>query len=522
MSKFWIRCVLLLLVAPCVANATPVSQFLQQVSDVFTPAHYLGLLDSICSDMMLIFQSVSVVFIVASLCMKFHKHDIGNGLMEEVATTLLMVAFIAIIPNLRDTALRAGDSLADATGYRPVNFNGGAPSPLMGRIFDLANQWLPQGSASSDQLNDQAHQAQPQADDTRSWWERAADLAGGIYRVATGALDYVATGILAGLRIVVLLILELVVGMILLICGILYYPAEFLRNFLMYVGCIFLPIFIAGLGLEFFKGQAQKYILGLVAIAAWPIGWAVGSIGTVLFVDLFNGLISMFLVAAGVTIAGAAAGAVPLAAATPVLAWSAVACLIICAVLLLIWNLAVLLLAPVLMSKMLTSGAQFAGGLAGAAFAGSAAAGAAAAGAAATVLTGGAAAPVVAGGGAAAAGGGAAGAGVGGVGAGAAGAAGAGAGSGAGAGAAGSAGAASSNSPQAMAEAVKSRLASVLRGAAKIMDVASHYNPDREHESGRMIGGASGKGAGSAFGQATSAGVGQVAKLSSMVPWKRS
>lgn len=55
---------------------------------------------------------------------------------------------------------------------------------------------------------------------------------------------------------------------------------ETARYFLLKFGGLLLPIFIAGLMTRTFSSQSINYIFGLIGIICWPIGWAIGNLGT--------------------------------------------------------------------------------------------------------------------------------------------------------------------------------------------------------------------------------------------------
>ena len=63
-------------------------------------------------------------------------------------------------------------------------------------------------------------------------------------------------------------------------CGWVITLFETARFFMLQMSSLLFPIFIAGLLTRSFHSQAINYIFGLIAIICWPIGWAIGHLGT--------------------------------------------------------------------------------------------------------------------------------------------------------------------------------------------------------------------------------------------------
>jgi hypothetical protein len=63
-------------------------------------------------------------------------------------------------------------------------------------------------------------------------------------------------------------------------CGWIITLFETARFFMLQMSSLLFPIFIAGLLTRSFHSQSISYIFGLIAIICWPIGWAIGHLGT--------------------------------------------------------------------------------------------------------------------------------------------------------------------------------------------------------------------------------------------------
>jgi hypothetical protein len=161
-------------------------------------------------------------------------------------------------------------------------------------------------------------------------------------------------------------VIVLGVGLVCTSIVFLTYFAEVLRLFLFQAGLAILPVFIAGLGVECMKNQSVRYILGLVSVGLWPVGWAIANIGTVRLINVANNfilnLLKPILAKAQISVATPT-----IAVAMPYMGWGVMVLLVALTLGLCIWMLAGLIYGPLLISRILTQGAQMVGGMVGAA-----------------------------------------------------------------------------------------------------------------------------------------------------------
>jgi hypothetical protein len=114
------------------------------------------------------------------------------------------------------------------------------------------------------------------------------------------------------------------------------------------------------------KNQSVRFILGLVSVGLWPVGWAIANIGTVRLINVVNNfivnLLKPVLAKAQISVA------VPtIAVAMPHIPWGVMVLLVALTLGLCLWMLAGLIYGPLLISRILTAGAQMMGGMVGAA-----------------------------------------------------------------------------------------------------------------------------------------------------------
>jgi hypothetical protein len=133
------------------------------------------------------------------------------------------------------------------------------------------------------------------------------------------------------------------------------------------------------------KNQSVRYILGLVSVGLWPVGWAIANIGTVRLINVANNFISNLLKPI-LEKAQISVATPTIAVAIPYMSWGVMVLLVALTLGLCIWMLVGLVYGPVVISRILTQGAQMVGGMVGAA--------AGTTSISATALTGGTAAPL--------------------------------------------------------------------------------------------------------------------------------
>lgn len=86
------------------------------------------------------------------------------------------------------------------------------------------------------------------------------------------------------------------VSLVLLLASFIIAIMESIRHFLLLTMSIMLPVFLAGLLSESWRGACRNFILQFIGVLAWPIGWALGNLGTLMgFRILCNRMIEPIL-----------------------------------------------------------------------------------------------------------------------------------------------------------------------------------------------------------------------------------
>jgi hypothetical protein len=320
----------------------------------------------------LLSQLVSALIIVGGLLTKMRKDDTQ---MEGIASMVLKVGFIASLPTLGDCLQSTCGYMANATGHATFPYVESAYSTtlvpvsssqvpkVVRKIFELTNQWTINSSPANDQLEETSD---PKADQDDTWFAREGHWAAGTVKLISDPSVAKWAAVAGAFRVAIIHLIVLGVGLLCTLIVILTYFAETLRLFLFHAGLAILPVFIAGLGVECMKNQSVRYILGLVSVGLWPVGWAIANIGTVRLINVANNFISNLL--KPILAKAQISVAVPtIAVAMPYMGWGVMVLLVALTLGLCIWMLAGLIYGPLLISRVLTQGAQMIGGMVGAA-----------------------------------------------------------------------------------------------------------------------------------------------------------
>jgi hypothetical protein len=188
------------------------------------------------------------------------------------------------------------------------------------------------------------------------------------------------------------------IWLILQCCGIVIYVFLSIRFLLVHLESIVLPVFIGMIATDNLRAAGNNFVLGIVGIIFWPLGWALGHIGTLALANWFDSLVALTLHVPGTSAPGAIYDMIvngPLAGQPLPMpqALAAAVGITFCGALIVgIYVLVVTFAAPFIIAKALKSGSGMFGEMVGGTAKGVAGLGSAAAGLAALAMTGGGAA----------------------------------------------------------------------------------------------------------------------------------
>ncbi|MDZ4816782.1 MAG: hypothetical protein SGI71_11000 [Verrucomicrobiota bacterium] len=220
-----------------------------------------------------VFTSVAFIMITGSLIFAMRDADGPQNTTKTIATFLVLTACVGVTQKLSTTCLDLANGITAATGLH-------TPEQIADSAIDYAKVF--------NKLNNEVQTPTKENQGTVS--EFLAPLKG----FFQGLLNTPIAGIKAitliftlkmWLKEIVIIIGGCFLSVLLWVSGLVIEVLETIRTFLFLAGASILPVFIAGLGSKTYRSQSLTYILGLVGIACWPLGWAIGHVGTVVLFD---------------------------------------------------------------------------------------------------------------------------------------------------------------------------------------------------------------------------------------------
>jgi hypothetical protein len=217
--------------------------------------------------------------------------------------------------------------------------------------------------------------------ETAVWYGKAIrDTALNIANMAVLASQLLSTA----LKFLVLIPCLMVVYLALIMGGLIAWAMDALRYFLLVLGSALLPIAVACYRCNSLRNQGNNYCLHMVGLCLWPMGWALGNIGTVALFDAWVGLMSgssttsywakwaQAMNSSQVYTSGMTFKTAANAAATSAQMWQMftnfstyeIVVFVVGACGLFIWILTATLMTPILIHKLVTAGSAFYSGLA--------------------------------------------------------------------------------------------------------------------------------------------------------------
>jgi hypothetical protein len=323
-----------------------------------------------CANLLLMMQGVSAAIIVAAMIGRLRRDNIQ---MEGIASVMIQVAFIALIGPLSTTMCETADAAANAIGYHASTHatiaGSAAPAPatppgVTTALWDVAGTWIPGETTPYLDALESQDVVPPASGTEEAWANRAWNWARGVGTTTAAMFDQIWQACSGSLRGLTLQLGCAAIGCLALLSIFATYAGELLRDFLFWAGAAFLPLFVAGLSVEALKNQSIRFILRLTSIACWPIGWAlVGSVTKVLLDRTTAWMTAVVSHALGVSSGSAPP---PVAIAAPYLSWGILFLFGAVTVVICVWWIAGVLLAPVAISRALSSGAMLVEGFVGA------------------------------------------------------------------------------------------------------------------------------------------------------------
>ena len=396
---------------PLFAAAAPPPGDYFNVQQAFDPQTLFTAVPALAANVRKYFDLLAVVIVGSSVVNRIMRHQ--ADVMMAWVPGLIYALFIVIVPFGLNAIDGAVLDLVQQTGMTD-------PNAIFYKMTALSDPFEP--SDAGEQRNQQQLQAdannptaftadmqkqgQSWGIDTSAWsnfWKVLSGKAQQTGQDIKASLDFAKDplGTVGNtIRYVAFKILGIIgaffIWLILQCCGIVMYVFLSVRFLLVHLESIVLPVFIAMIATDSLRGTGNNFVLGIVGIIFWPLGWALGHIGTLALANWFNSLVALVLHVPGTPGPGAIydmivngpAGALP--APTPQSLAAAVGITVVGALIIGIYVLIVTFSAPFIIAKALKSGSGIYGDMIGGTAKGVAALGAAAAGLAALAMASGA------------------------------------------------------------------------------------------------------------------------------------
>jgi len=236
----------------------------------------------------------------------------GDGKMEEIAKTWIVIAFMVGGPFLMRASMEGADAIYESSAGGPRSLTTACVKaayamPELSELFDLLRRdALAQGAARGDPAGQRRRALIDSADDGSvlgyveafgvAVWDTASDYAseagrtwGGMVRMAALATGFGS----AMLKCLLIALTILPLYFLLLAAAAIVWFMEQLRYFFAVSGTMMLPLFTGMFSLPAGhpnRQAAQGYVMNMASIALWPVAWAIGHTGTI---ALYNALVAL-------------------------------------------------------------------------------------------------------------------------------------------------------------------------------------------------------------------------------------
>jgi hypothetical protein len=345
-----------------------------------------------------IFAGFGAVFTLWGFVLRT-RHTHGGDKLPEVVRTWLIFAAMLAGPMLMRTAMQGADAVYASTIGGPGKLayacaRAAYAMPEVTALFDLLRQ-SPNGTAGSGATAPGATPATGASGSANAagdgtligylksfgvtFWQAASQTAATFTLGWSGILKFLAlaNGLgAAALKCYFVTLTVIVLYLVLLVAAAIAWVMEQIRFFLAVTGTMMLPLFLGLLSLPEGhpnRGPAHAYVMHLLSLALWPVAWAIGHTGTI---ALYNALMALV---SGTSRVPAIAELLQWSAITTGDAYSAAQVqsleaalgnwfmgnlvsmlgLVVLGTAFVLWVLAVSVLGPMFLHKLLTTGAHF-------------------------------------------------------------------------------------------------------------------------------------------------------------------
>lgn len=278
---------------------------------IFAPERLFKSLPGIANPVRELFILLSFPILIWAMATKMRKSANSDEYLRAVADTLIVTGLVLMVPWILGTLdkfsryvsyeinERVNGVVTDDTVSRMYNLSvifGNMDSTVLMNAYELSDGYdqARRQAALSDEEGTPGEVAarilRDGGGDNPGAWDRLGKFLGNMKDSFFSLPDPVHDigqwllrwwdHIMAFLKIMLISILGFVLQIVLTLCAYIILFMENLRMLMIYLSAVILPVFIAGTLLESFRTQSFNFIFGVIGIFAWPIGWALGNVGT--------------------------------------------------------------------------------------------------------------------------------------------------------------------------------------------------------------------------------------------------
>jgi len=265
----------------------------RDLAAVFHPAKVQQAFKQTGESLLVVSQTVSVALVIGAFLARLRSED--NGL-DAVAGMMLRVSFIATVPLWMSLIGTSTELVAGQLGNQAVvglSIEAAEEadsiqelSALQVRLSELEHQWYLESSPVLDALDSRLT---PKAGLDEEWLGRGWNWVRSGRSSDVDGLGSATPNPEESERAGLLYRWVLAMGSVVQATQVAVYLAETLRLMLFHFGFALLPLMIAGLGSRSLAGTSSWAITELLALCAWPIGWALANAGTGVMLEALLG-----------------------------------------------------------------------------------------------------------------------------------------------------------------------------------------------------------------------------------------
>jgi len=255
----------------------------REVAQTFHPQAAIEGVRTAVEPLTLFSQAAAVVVVIGGLMMRLRRDQAQMGTL---ASMVIRVFFIASVPLWKTWALELADGMAGQVGTRALpsvslemaaETDRQASSPVLERLWTIGEQWMPDTSPLKDSVDGGWTPRDGEAEENLRYgwnWTKAGVNADTVDTEAYfgAAQNAERAGILHRILLTVSGCVQL--------SYLSLYLAEHARLLLFHGGCALAPLCIAGLGTGALSAPSLRVLLGLAAVAFWPLGWGLANQAT--------------------------------------------------------------------------------------------------------------------------------------------------------------------------------------------------------------------------------------------------